>query len=203
MLQKDSSYFHELQTHTGWSRTLASFAEWCSPQPEWSSLDVGCGPGLLPSIFARLGCKAFGVDVDLEMFLPSPLHPLVAIGDVHRLPFCSHTFDLITASNLLFLLPEPVSALLEMKRLLRTGGKVAMLNPTENLTEQAALAFVEQRGLEGVARNTLLNWARRAEEHHVWTEAETQALYAKVGMRSVSCIVKMGPGFARFSSGMV
>ena len=38
-----------------------------------------------------------------------------------------------------------------------------MLNPSEHLSDQAALAFVNEKGLDGVARETLLNWARRAD----------------------------------------
>ena len=60
MLNKDSNYFHELQSQTGWGHMLASFARWCAPKPGWRVLDVGCGPGLLPAIFAQAGCHAYG-----------------------------------------------------------------------------------------------------------------------------------------------
>jgi SAM-dependent methyltransferase len=202
VLNKDADYFQELQTRTGWGRTLQSFAEWCTPQPDWLTLDVGCGPGMLPGIFARFGCKAVGVDLDMEMFRPSRLHPLVAQADVNELPFNSATFDLITATNLLFLHPEPIFALTEMKRLLHKGGRVAMLNPSERLNIQAAIDFAEERGLEGVARDTLINWAKRAEGNFRWTEDETRILYEKIGMKFERNFLKMGPGFARFSLGI-
>lgn len=202
MFTKDADYFLELQTQTGWGRTLYGFEEWCAPKPGRFALDVGCGPGLLPAIFSRFGCRAVGLDLDPEMFHPSPLYPIMAVADVNALPFTSKTFDLITATNLLFLLPQPILALIEMKRLLRTGGRVALLNPSENINEQAAIAFAEERKLEGVARGTLLNWARRAEENHHWTEDETRALYANAGMKCVASILKVGPGFGRFSWGV-
>lgn len=202
MSLKDTDYFLELQTQTGWGRTLYGFAKWVVPQPDWSTLDVGCGPGLLAAILSRFGCKAVGVDFDLEMFHPSPLHPIVVAADVMALPFPSQTFDLVTATNLLFLLPQPIPAMIEMKRLLRHGGRVAMLNPSENLTEQTALAFANEKGLEGVARESLLNWARRAEDNRRWTEDDTQALYANAGMECVACSLKVGPGFGRFSWGL-
>jgi SAM-dependent methyltransferase len=202
MFSKDSDYFQELQTQTGWGRTLYSFATWCSPKPGWLTLDVGCGPGYLPAILNKFGCRAVGVDLDMEMFHPSPLHSIAAVANVYNLPFKSHTFDLITASNLIFLLPDPIQALSKMKQLLCPGGKVAMLNPSEYLDEQAALMFANEKGLDGVARETLLNWARRAAEHHRWTEEETFALYCDAGMNYMGSIIKVGPGFGRFSWGI-
>jgi SAM-dependent methyltransferase len=202
MLPKDADYFLELQTQTGWGKTLYGFAEWCDSQPGWLTLDVGCGPGLLPAIFSRLGCRAVGVDIDPEMFRSSFLHPAIVVADGSWLPFTLHTFDLITATNLLFLLAQPSLVLGEVKRLLRPGGKLAMLNPTPNLHEQAAIAFAQERGLEGMARDTLINWARRAEANQRWTEAETQELFANAGMKYLAGELKIGPGFGLYSSGI-
>lgn len=203
MLSKDSEYFHDLQTQTGWGQTLFRFAEWCDPKPGWLTLDAGCGPALLPAIFSRFGCQANGIDLDLDMFKPAPLHPLVAVADVHALPFPAGTFDLITATNLLFLLPHQIPVMVEMRRLLRPGGKLALLNPSERLTVSAAAAFAEEKGLAGIARDTFLNWARRAEDNFHWTEAETQALFLEAGLKYMGSGVKIGPGFARFSSGSI
>jgi len=201
MLSKDADYFLELQTQTGWGRTLFGFAKWCDPKPGWLILDVGCGPGLLPAIFSQFGCKAVGVDLDLEMFKPRHLHPVMAVGDALRLPFKPHSFDLITSTNLLFLLPEPVTTLIEIKRLLCSGGKLALLNPSERLDTSAALRFADEQGLEGMAKSTLFNWARRAEGNHRWTEDETRALFTAAGMSYGGGILKVGPGFGRFSWG--
>jgi SAM-dependent methyltransferase len=200
-LNRDADYFRELQTQTGWGRTLQGFAEWCSPEYGWLTLDVGCGPGLLPAIFAGLGCKAIGVDLDPAMYRPSTLHKMVAIGDVYRLPFPSKSFDLVTASNLLFLLSEPIQALIEMKRILQPGGCLALLNPSEQLTTRAAEAFARERGMNGLGRDTLIKWARRAEEHHRWTEKETVELFTGIGLSFNRSALKVGPGFGRFSLG--
>lgn len=201
MLDRDSEYFYALQTQTGWGRTLAGFVEWCEAQPGWITLDVGCGPGLLPALLEKKGCKTAGVDLDEGMFRPRPIHKAVAAADVFALPFAAQTFDLITASNLLFLLDQPTLALVEMKRLVKHGGKVALLNPTEILNVEAAEYFAGQRGLEGMARDTFVNWARRAEANHRWTEDEIRALYSSAGLKYMAGIIKVGPGFARFSWG--
>ncbi len=203
MITRDADYYHELQTQTGWGRTLFGFAKWCAPQTGWVTLDVGCGPGLLPRIFAQMGCRAMGVDLDEAMFKPGPLHPDSVVGDIYQLPFKSQAFDLVTASNLVFLLAEPEMALMKMKTLLAPGGRVAMLNPSEELNEPAAIRFAEENGLIEIARQTLVNWARRAEANHHWTENETCEIYRHAGMRCVECVLKVGPGFGRFSRGII
>ncbi len=202
MLSRDSDYFKELQTQTGWGRTLFGFAAWCKPQPGWRVLDVGCGPGLLPHIFAKLGCQATGIDLDISMLRPTPLHHDVVVADVYDLPSKPLTFNLITASNLVFLLNEPVQALRGLIPFLVTGGRIAMLNPSEALNEQAAIQYADEIGLQGIAHETLVNWARRAVANHHWTEKETISLYRAAGMRCMESELKVGPGFGRFSWGM-
>ncbi len=202
MLTRDADYFLKLQTETGWGRTLYGFAAWCSPKAGWCTLDVGCGPGLLPAIFAKFGCNAFGIDLDAAMFQPSPLYPEVAVADVADLPFSSHVFDLITVSNLLFMVSEPIQVLKDIKRCLGRDGRLAMLNPSESLTEQAAVHFADETGMHGIGRDTLLNWSRRSAENCHWTEAETYELYQKADMQCMGTALKVGPGFGRFSWGM-
>jgi len=199
----DAEYFLELQTQTGWGRTLASFAVWCQAQPGWRVLDVGSGPGLLSALFSRQGCQAIGIDLDRQMFVPRPLHPEVLCADGERLPFEAEIFDLVTASNVLFSLPDPLPVLGEMRRVTRSGGIVALLNPSEKLNQMAAEALVCARHLEGLARQTFLNWAARAEANYRWTEDETKALLTSTGIQVLDFTEKVGSGFARLSRGRV
>jgi ubiquinone/menaquinone biosynthesis C-methylase UbiE len=124
------------------------------------------------------------------------------MADVFHLPFPADSFDLVTCSNLLFLLSEPLLAMTELRRILAHGGRLAMLNPSEHLSERSATDFAREKSLQGLASATLINWARRAEQNHRWTEEETAALYEAVGFQYVGSVVKMGPGFARFSWGV-
>ena len=203
LTSRDADYFPELQTQTGWGRTLATFAGWCQAQTGWLVLDAGCGPGLLPALFTRQGCRAVGLDLDAAMFLPHPLHSQVVCAQAEHLPFEAGSFHLVTASNLLFLLPEPLAVLRELKRVTRPGGQIGLLNPSELLNRQAAENLADARQLDGLARMSLLNWAARAEGNQRWTEAETGALLAAAGIQLIETTVKVGPGFARFSRGRV
>jgi ubiquinone/menaquinone biosynthesis C-methylase UbiE len=193
----DFSNFLDVQTKTAWGRTLADFASFCSPQPASVVLDVGCGPGLLPALFTQLGCKAFGVDHEFGL-LSSRLVVSLIQADAFALPFEDATFNLVTATNLLFLLGEPVRALHEWRRVLVPGGELCLLNPSENLSVPAAMRLADERRLKGTARESLLHWAQNAETHSRWTETETRDLLRQAGFRMDKSVVKVGPGFARF-----
>lgn len=194
----DFSNFLDVQTKTAWGRTLAEFASFCDPRPASVILDVGCGPGLLPALFAQRGYKAFGVDFDFGL-LTTRLAPNLTQADAFELPFKPSTFDLVTATNLLFLLDDPVRALREWKRVLVPDGKLCLLNPSEKLSLSAARRLADERGLGGTARESLLNWAFNAEAHFRWTENETRELLSRAGLRLEESVIRVGPGFARFA----
>ena len=196
----DSDYFLELQTNTGWGAMLRSFASWLDPKPASLILDVGCGPGLLPAIFAQNGCRTIGIDSSFEMFRDA-LHPDLALADIYNLPLKPSTFHFITASNLLFLLPNPLSALKEMTRFLAPNGEIAILNPSEKMSVSAATSLADERNLDGLARETLLNYAARAERHHRWSEGDLRKLFAAAKLELTVTTTKMGTGLVRFARG--
>lgn len=192
--------FLEIQTRTGWGRALQSFADWCQPQPGWLTLDVGCGPGLLPALFAGRRCQALGVDLDVAS-LSHRLHPALAQAQADHLPFPEGVFHLVTASNLLFFLPDPGQTLREMARLAQPGGWVALLNPSERMSVIQATALVDQRGLSGLDRDSLINWATLAEANRRWDEAALANLFAAAGLTLQETALRLGPGLARFARG--
>ncbi len=198
----EAAYFQQVQTQSGWGRVLQRLADWINPNAGWLTLDVGCGPGLLPALLARRGCQSLGIDLDPGMFWPAPLHPAVIVAEAGRLPFAARAFDLITASNLLFLLPDPGAALGAMVRLLRGAGQLVTLNPSERLSVTAVTEFAQSRGLEGFARQSLLHWAGLAETHRRWSEAELAGLFAGAGLTLVETALTIGPGFARLARGV-
>ncbi len=197
-LDHDASYFHELQTSIGWGQILASFTRWCTPQPGQRTLDIGTGPGLLPTLFREQGAHAFGLDLDLQM-LTNPLHNDLAAADAAALPFAGNSFDLVTASNVLYLDKDPLRLLTEMTRV--TSGKVCLLNPSGKMTVAAAAILAEKRGLEGLARGTLINYAQRAEGHFRWNESALVNLFAQAGLTLTNTTLRMGDGLIRYAAG--
>jgi ubiquinone/menaquinone biosynthesis C-methylase UbiE len=116
-------------------------------------------------------------------------------------PFSSATFNLITASNLLFLLPDPQVALSEMARLLKRNGEIALLNPSKKMSVAAAATLADGRGLTGLARETLLSYASRAERHIRWGVGELEELFSSAGCTLMATKPKMGRGLVLFVRG--
>lgn len=193
------SDFLDIQTQTAWGRTLKEFAAWCNPPPGARILDVGCGPGLLPALFTQAGHFAAGLDSDFSLLRGSPFTRSIAQGDIYHLPFTTCSFDLLTATNVIFLLGDPLRALRESRRVLSADGQLCLLNPSERLTVKSATELADSRGLDGKNRESLLGWARRAEKYCGWTEEKSVSLLHRAGFRQVGTVLRVGPGFARFS----
>lgn len=119
-------------------------------------LDVGCGPGVFLGRLAGAGHagRLLGLDSSAGMVQEAgrrfPGVPFVQ-GDVQQLPFPDASFQVVTARHLLHHVPDVRGALLEMRRVLKPGGRLVVLtNAADNLSEwwaayAAALAGRLQR----------------------------------------------------------
>ena len=197
---EDHAYFLALQTRTGWGRTLARFVAWSLLPAPTRILDVGTGPALAPALAAQAGHFAVGLDSDAAM-LAQRLHPPGVQAVAEALPFPDGAFGLTLAANVLYLLDTPLPALREMARVTAPGGRVAVLNPSERMSVAAATALADERGLSGLARETLLNLAARAEARYRWSAADLGALFARAGLRLRATRLAMGPGLLRWAWG--
>lgn len=101
-------------------------------------LDVGCGPGTdLPAMAAATGPngKVIGVDQDPMMCdtarQRTRAYPYVEVqaGDAHALPFEPASVDRVRADRVLQHLADPATAVAELRRVLRPGGRVALAEP--------------------------------------------------------------------------
>lgn len=120
------------------------------------ALDVGCGVGhwgrtLLP--FLDSDATIDGVDHE-PAFAEKANAKAAELGIAHRaryraasieeLPFEDGTFDLVTCQTVLMHVPDVPAALAEMRRVVRPGGLIAVVEP-DNLTE----AMTSHRGTPG------------------------------------------------------
>ncbi len=101
-------------------------------------LDVGCGPGnLLVALAADAPELLIGVDID-EVFLlfgrsqienslaHSSVPPTLLRASLPTLPFADETFDLVTCLLVMPHVPDDSVALLELARVLKPGGTLAI-----------------------------------------------------------------------------
>ncbi len=100
-------------------------------------LDVGCGTGVfLSRLRAALPqVEAYGVNLVSEMLQQGQDrwrhhrgHVLPVQGDSERLPFPSGSFDLVTCSNSFHHYPRQDRAVEEMRRVLRPGGRLLIVD---------------------------------------------------------------------------
>ncbi|HLO32860.1 MAG TPA: methyltransferase domain-containing protein [Anaerolineales bacterium] len=117
-----------------WSRVAAKeFIEWLAV-PEGSQwLDVGCGTGALThTILDRANPqKVKGIDrsegyVEFVRNHMNDPRAEFEIGNAHRLPIESATFDAAVSGLVLNFVPQPDQMIVEMTRVVRPGGRVAL-----------------------------------------------------------------------------
>jgi ubiquinone/menaquinone biosynthesis C-methylase UbiE len=98
-------------------------------------LDVACGPGNFTSPLAGElppGSLAVGFDISAPMLaraVQDNAGPRICYvrGDARTLPFDDETFDAVCCFGALYLIPEPFHVAREMVRVLRPGGRIAIL----------------------------------------------------------------------------
>jgi ubiquinone/menaquinone biosynthesis C-methylase UbiE len=106
-------------------------------QPHDSVLEVGFGPGVGVQLLAKSASAGYvaGVDYSEEMVEQATARNVQAIesgrvdlrhGSVERLPFADNTFDKALAINSLQVWPDAVAGLREMRRVIKTGGRIAL-----------------------------------------------------------------------------
>jgi arsenite methyltransferase len=160
--------------------------EWLSIPPGGVALDVGSGPGNVTASLARAAGPtglALGVDISEPMLaraVSAQAGPNVGFmrADAQQLPLRDETVDAATSLAVLQLIPNPTAALAEIVRVLRPGGRLAIMVPTVGragelfrwLPNGGAHFFgedelgdiFEELGLAGVRTKTLGNiqWVR-------------------------------------------
>lgn len=117
----------------------AIFADWASLLVETAGvapgqrvLDVGCGTGIVARVAAdRLKGNGKTTGIDLNSSMIKVARRLRADidwhqGDVASLPFTGGAFDVVLSQAALMFFPDRIAALREMRRVLRSGGRIAV-----------------------------------------------------------------------------
>jgi len=93
-------------------------------------LDVGCGTGANLKMLAVYG-QAAGVDISPQAveFCRERGLSSVKLGAIEHLPYESNSFELVTALDVIEHLDDDVAGLREMRRVLRTDGRLLVFVP--------------------------------------------------------------------------
>jgi SAM-dependent methyltransferase len=116
-----------------WSRLVAQrFVPWLGVTPRHSWLDVGCGTGNLTRTVLELAdpSAVTGVDpsagfLEYARAYTSDGRARFEAGDARDLPFESATFDAVVSGLVLNFVPDPPSAVAEMRRVCRPAATLA------------------------------------------------------------------------------
>jgi SAM-dependent methyltransferase len=110
-------------------------------EPQFAILDVGCGGGKAVERLAEqaTGGKVCGVDYSLASVTAARSANARAIAtarvdilqaSVSKLPFADGTFDLVTAVETHYYWPDPAHDFREIQRVLKPGGRLAIIAET-------------------------------------------------------------------------
>lgn len=142
----------------GWTRELRSYVfERVGLAGAKRLLEVGCGTGaILSDVKSPAGL--YGLDIDGEALVQARLHAPAAYltcGDALQLPYPAGCFDIVYCHLLLLWTPDPLTALIEMKRVTRDGGYLlALAEPdyTCRIDEPADLVTIGRMQTEALRR---------------------------------------------------
>jgi ubiquinone/menaquinone biosynthesis C-methylase UbiE len=97
--------------------------------PQSKVLELGCGTGAVLCDPLYDGLVRFGIDTDLDrlhFFHKESNEIHLTAADAATLPFASGSFDLVFCHYFLLWLTEPLLAIAEVKRVLKSGGYFAI-----------------------------------------------------------------------------
>lgn len=101
----------------------------CRQTPAHTLLDVGCGSGLFCELAAQQEYDVWGLDATPEFIAIAQRETPAGhfqTGDMEELPYPDNTFDVVTGINSFQYAANPVRALEEAHRVLRTNGKLVV-----------------------------------------------------------------------------
>lgn len=114
--------------------------KWLNLKPDMIVVDVGCGSGYFTRILAS-GLKGEGrvVAVDPDKTLIFEAEEIAEregfsniefkVGSIYKIPLPDNYADLVVCHIVLCNIPRQFDAILEMKRVAKNGGKVAVIEP--------------------------------------------------------------------------
>jgi ArsR family transcriptional regulator len=133
-----------------------------------SYLDLGTGTGRILELVSPRAERAVGVDLNAEMLALARArieraalnHVQVRRGDLFQLPYGERSFDLITLHQVLHYLEDPSAAVAEAGRVLKPGGKLAIVDFAPHTLE--FLRDEHQHRRLGFADKEVAGWCKAA-----------------------------------------
>jgi ubiquinone/menaquinone biosynthesis C-methylase UbiE len=131
------NYYEKYWTEAGFNPKNATWPELAriyaaNINSGFECIDVGCGDGNVSGRWLTAhGCKYIGVDISQQAIKQAESNGFNArqIGDASDLPFEESSFDAAVCIEVIEHLFQPLDAMIEIHRVLRTGGVLVVTTP--------------------------------------------------------------------------
>jgi SAM-dependent methyltransferase/DNA-binding transcriptional ArsR family regulator len=161
------SFAGEMERHYSPGRTWQSLAKGIAALLRLGDvLDVGSGDGAAAGTLAPYCRSLTCVDVSARMIeaarerLQAHPHVRAEVADVHDLPFRASSFDSVLVFHTLAYAEHPARALAECARVLRPGGRLALLSLDQHKQQEITVPYGERHaGFSPRALRSLLTRA--------------------------------------------
>ena len=170
----DEDFGHSIRTseeRAAWDRV---FALALGGRDRIDALDIGCGTGFLSLELASRGHRVTGIDFAPAMLTLARGKAAEAAADIRfeeadaeALPFAPLAFDLVITRHVLWTLPHPEAAIDEWIRVLRPGGRLAVIDGQSlvNARRRAGGERATQRRIRADRRPTAVPHGQAAGRH--------------------------------------
>jgi SAM-dependent methyltransferase len=163
-----------------------------APRRDLHVLDVGCGPGNFTFVLAEAGFSTIGlesyaalVELAREKRRAKRLanlafrHGELAAGTGGR----DASFDAVVSIHGLYVHPDPLALLGEIRRVLKPGGHAVFVNPAHHVSHWSTFRQIQRRdgmhaamaSLLWLVPNSIFELARKRIGPHYWDENEFSA----------------------------
>ncbi len=136
----DKSLLHHFLFRPSYLAMMEEIAKWRAGRTEpFDLLDIGCGTGALAGLLAGTGWPISVCGLDYSPAMCAEAHkksrseagsgsPVYLAGDSEHLPFAAGSFDLVICMNSFHHYPHQDAVVNEMRRVLRPGGSVVLVD---------------------------------------------------------------------------
>lgn len=174
---RSADVFAQLATphRAGDAETIARLAD---PQPEEIALDLACGPGTFTIALARRARHVLGVDLTPALLERARRrvreecvwNVMLVCGDATALPLPDGSIGAASCGYSFHHMSEPLRALRELMRVLRRGGRLALVD----------IVVSRDAGSEA---NDQIERVRDASHRHTFRQAEFPEIVERAGFR--------------------
>lgn len=151
-------------------------------------LDAGCGSGRLAS-WSQADVTGLDFSDSVLRFAAGRCRKLVQANLCEGVPFSDGTFEAVVSLNVLYAVPDPESALREMARVLKPGGRLILATPVDSRIWPLVAEHIRQatkRDWWRTARNLhrLLAWVVNLSIRGIF-EDSTFSFFTEAGLREL------------------